>query len=196
MGERVGWVADEGDDLFLDPDASFAAAQRVGRDTGDPLAIAPRTLHRRLQQAGLLRSVDEARGRLTVRRTLGDARRTVLHLGATVLEGAGRATPADDGREPDGPFAWDVHDDATSRNGPRRRPRDEPVPSVARPRMGRLGRLGRSLSRRAQPRASSMSMTPGWHRSATRAVQQPMDWTGVLDRSARDPDATDWGIIE
>ncbi len=35
MGERVGWVTDEGgDDLFLDPDASFAAAQRVGRDTG------------------------------------------------------------------------------------------------------------------------------------------------------------------
>jgi hypothetical protein len=30
----------------------------------------------------------------------------------------------------------------------------------------------------------------------TRAVQQPVDWTGVLDRSARDPDATDWGIIE
>ena len=112
MGERVGWVADEGDDLFLDPDASFAAAQRVGRDTGDPLAIAPRTLHRRLQQAGLLRSVDDARGRLTVRRTLGDARRTVLHLGATVLEGAGRRRSGTTLGSRDGPFAWDVRDDA------------------------------------------------------------------------------------
>jgi hypothetical protein len=79
---------DHGQDLFLDPDASFAAAQSMGRDTGDPLAVQPKTLHRRLAQAGLLQSVDEARGRLTVRRTLGGARRYVLHLSASVLEGA------------------------------------------------------------------------------------------------------------
>lgn len=92
--ERVGWVVDDDSvhDLFLDPDASFAAAQSMGRDTGDLLAVQPKTLHRRLQQAGLLLSVDEARHRLTVRRTLGGARRYVLHLSASVLEGA--AQPA------------------------------------------------------------------------------------------------------
>ena len=92
--ERVGWVVDDesGRDLFLDPDASFAAAQSMGRDTGDPLAVQPKTLHRRLQQAELLLSVDEARHRLTVRRTLGGARRYVLHLRASVLEGV--AQPA------------------------------------------------------------------------------------------------------
>ncbi len=88
--ERVGWLGDGeiGQDLFLDPDASFAAAQSMGRDTGDPLAVQPKTLHRRMQQAGLLQSVDAARHRLTVRRTLGGARRYVLHLSTSLLEGA------------------------------------------------------------------------------------------------------------
>ena len=80
---------------FLDPDASFAAAQSMGRDTGDPIAVQPKTLHRRLQQAGLLLSIEEARKRLTVRRTLGGARRAVLHLSASVLEGTAQtARPA------------------------------------------------------------------------------------------------------
>lgn len=86
--ERVGWLVehDSEHDLFLDPDASYAAAQSMGRDTGDPLTVQPKTLHRRLQQAGLLMSLDDARRRLTVRRTLGGARRYVLHLSASVLE--------------------------------------------------------------------------------------------------------------
>ena len=95
--ERVGWVVEDNDDhgLFLDPDASFAAAQSMGRDTGDPIAVQPKTLHRRLQQAGLLLSIEEARKRLTVRRTLGGARRAVLHLSASVLEGTAQtARPA------------------------------------------------------------------------------------------------------
>ncbi len=94
QGERVGWVVedDKGRDLFLEPHSSFAAAQSMGRDTDDPLAIQTRTLHRRLQQARLLLSVDDARGRLTVRRTLGGTRRSVLHLEASVLERA--AQPA------------------------------------------------------------------------------------------------------
>ncbi len=98
--ERVGWLVDDAQDhgLFLDPDASFAAAQSMGRDTDDPLAVQPRTLHRRLQQAELLLSVDEVRRRLTVRRTLGGARRYVLHLRASVLEGG--AQPAHVGPEP------------------------------------------------------------------------------------------------
>jgi hypothetical protein len=95
--ERVGWVVDDdsGHDLFLDPDASFAAAQSMGRDAGDPLAVQPKTLHRRLAQAGILLSVDEGRNHLAVRRTLGGARRYVLHLSASVLEGAAQPAHAE-----------------------------------------------------------------------------------------------------
>ena len=93
--DRIGWVVDG--DLFLDPEASFAAAQSMGRDVGDPLVVQPRTLHRRLHQAGALASVDE-RGRLTVRRTLAGARRTVLHISASLLiEASQPSQPAQDG---------------------------------------------------------------------------------------------------
>lgn len=194
MGERVGWVADEGDDLFLDPDASFAAAQRVGRDTGDPLAIAPRTLHRRLQQAGLLRSVDDARGRLTIRRTLGDARRNVLHLGASVVDGT-VSGGGDDCTGRDGPFAWDVPDDAPAGTAHGEAPgmtgseRGETTD-------GTFGPIG-PLPQQESPTPGAVDVDDAWMASlGGRVVQQPMDWTGVLDRSARDPHATDWGIIE
>jgi hypothetical protein len=194
MGERVGWVAAEGDDLFLDPDASFAAAQRVGRDTGDPLAIAPRTLHRRLQQAGHLRSVDDSRGRLTVRRTLGDARRNVLHLGASVVDGAYRGV-GDDGAGRDGPFAGDVRDDAPTgtaheeTSGTTGSERGETTD-------GTFGPVG-PLPQQESPTPGVVDVEDAWMASlGGRVVQQPMDWTGVLDPSARGPDATDWGIIE
>jgi hypothetical protein len=121
--ERVGWVVedDHGHDLFLEPEASFAAAQSMGRDTGDPLAVQPKTLHRRLAQAGLLLSVEAARGRLTIRRTLGGARRYVLHLSASVLEGAAQpAQPARADTEPARPRAvpWADVDANADPNGP------------------------------------------------------------------------------
>lgn len=108
--ERVGWVVD--DDLFLDPEASYAAGQAMGRDTGDPLALLPRTLHRRLRQAGLLRSVEDDRHRLTVRHTLDGARRAVLHLAPSVRVGVSQTSQTSqtsqegDGPAGAGPFAW------------------------------------------------------------------------------------------
>jgi hypothetical protein len=111
--ERVGWVVEN--DLFLDPDASFAAAQSMGRDTGDPLAVQPKTLHRRLAQRGLLVSVDGSRGRLTIRRTLGGARRYVLHLSASVLEGAVQPDPV---RANAGAGRWADSDANADPNGP------------------------------------------------------------------------------
>jgi hypothetical protein len=183
-------VADKGDDLFLDPDASFAAAQRVGRDTGDPLAIAPRTLHRRLQQAGLLRSVDDARGRLTVRRTLGDARRAVLHLGASALEGPGRAADTDHGRTPRGPFSGDVHGDATSGTAHEatsgmtgsEHERTAPGPS------GPVGPLPGQES--AHPDA--VDVDDAWMAALdSRVVQQSVDWTAAADLVT-----SEWGFIE
>jgi hypothetical protein len=81
VGDRVGWL--DGDDVYLDGSAAFAAAQSVGRDTGETLVITPHTLKRRLRDRGLLASVDrrnESKERLEVRRTLQGSRRTVLHI--------------------------------------------------------------------------------------------------------------------
>jgi hypothetical protein len=77
-GEQIGWVDD--DNLYLEPSAAYAAAQRMARDTGDGFTVTPRTLHRRLHEKGLLMSIDEERGKLVVRRVLASARRYVLHL--------------------------------------------------------------------------------------------------------------------
>ena len=78
QGERIGWVGEDG--LYLEPEASFAAAQKQGRDSGDALVVSGRTLHKRLHECGLLISTDDKRQVLTVRRTLGGSRRAVLHV--------------------------------------------------------------------------------------------------------------------
>src|SRR5262249_25466092 len=85
QGRRIGWV--EGADLYLEPEASYAAAQELARDQGDGLPIAPRTLHRRLHERGLLVAVETHGGktRFAVRRTLEGRRRDVLSVRADVL---------------------------------------------------------------------------------------------------------------
>jgi hypothetical protein len=92
MGERIGWVDTDGA-LLLDPAASFAVVQRLAQAMGEALPVTARTLHRRLAQAGLLASREEARETVLVRRTIGGVRRTVLHLRAGGL----------DARKPDQP---------------------------------------------------------------------------------------------
>jgi hypothetical protein len=83
LGERVGWV--EGDDLYLLPEAAYAAAQKKGRESGEPLTVNERTLRKRLHERGLLLSVEGSRPTLAVRRTLEGRRRGVLHLSADFL---------------------------------------------------------------------------------------------------------------
>jgi uncharacterized protein DUF927 len=83
QGSRVGWVA--GNDLFLDPDAAYVAAQGLSRELGDVIALTPKTLHKRLHERRLLQATDQSRGTLTVRRTLEGRRRDVLQLRADAL---------------------------------------------------------------------------------------------------------------
>jgi hypothetical protein len=83
QGERVGWLEDE--DLYLEPEAAYAAVQKQGRDSGEPPSVTGRTLRKRLHEQGLLLSVDHARQVLTVRRTLGGRRREVLHTSEDLL---------------------------------------------------------------------------------------------------------------
>src|SRR5256714_86260 len=78
MGDRVGWL--EGEDLYLDPDAAYAAVQRLGQEIGDRIALTPQTLRKRLKERGILATYETQRRMLTVRRTLEGQRREVLHL--------------------------------------------------------------------------------------------------------------------
>ena len=83
LGERVGWV--EKESLYLLPEAAYAAVQKQGRDSGEPLTVTERTLRKRLHERGLLLSVEDSRPTLAVRRTLGGRRRGVLHLSTDFL---------------------------------------------------------------------------------------------------------------
>ena len=82
-GERLGWIREE--DLLLDPETAFAAAQKLARDQGTSIPIKQRTLWKRLAEQGLLVSRDSARGTNTVRRTIEGMRRDLLHLRPSAL---------------------------------------------------------------------------------------------------------------
>jgi hypothetical protein len=75
----------DGQDLFLDIDSAYRAAQAMVTD-GDGIVVGVQTLVKRLHEGGWLKSVDEHRGKLKVRRVLSGRRLEVLHLPADALE--------------------------------------------------------------------------------------------------------------
>jgi hypothetical protein len=79
QGKRIGWVDDE--DVYLEPNAAFAEAQRLAQESGEALGVSLPTLKKRLHEQGHLASI-EVRGdqRLVIRKELDGQRRTVLHL--------------------------------------------------------------------------------------------------------------------
>jgi hypothetical protein len=85
-GSAVGWA--EGGGLYLDPDGSYAAAQKLAAEQHEPLGITAQTLRKRLAEAGLLASREANRERLTVRRTIQGRSISVLHLANGFLGGA------------------------------------------------------------------------------------------------------------
>lgn len=76
QGERIGWVAEDG--LFLEPNAAYAAAQKLAHVQGDNLSMAQRTLYKRMDERGLLLTSDKDRN--TKRRTVAGQERAVVHL--------------------------------------------------------------------------------------------------------------------
>jgi hypothetical protein len=82
-GKCIGWL-EEGD-LYLEPTASYAVAQEMGRSTGEPLVVSDTTLRKRLHEGGLLASVDVTRETLTVRKRVHGRETPVLHLLAAAL---------------------------------------------------------------------------------------------------------------
>ncbi|MCC6958502.1 MAG: hypothetical protein IT301_01525 [Dehalococcoidia bacterium] len=86
VGRRcIGWVDHES--LFLLPELAYVEAALMARREGHELGIDKSTLGRQLDERGLLISRDNSRQRLTVRRTLAGAQRTVWHVrAASVLD--------------------------------------------------------------------------------------------------------------
>lgn len=90
-GQRIGWI--EGGNLYLEPETAVRVANAAAGMFGEGVAVKPKTLGRRLAEAGLLASKD-ADGRNTVRRTIEGAEQRVLHLRADFLRGASDAGAA------------------------------------------------------------------------------------------------------
>ncbi|MBX9625097.1 MAG: bifunctional DNA primase/polymerase [Gemmataceae bacterium] len=85
QGRKVGWLA--GEHVFLDPAAALAEAAGLAADTGSPLTVTPRTLWRRLHEAGKLAAVETRGGktRFAPRRVAEGLTREVLVLAHTTL---------------------------------------------------------------------------------------------------------------
>jgi hypothetical protein len=106
QGDRIGWV--EGADLYVQPDAAYRCAKRMG--DADGIVVGPRTLRRRLREAGLLLSTEPGRDTTTIRKTIEGQRREVLHLStAALLSDGSDQTDRSDPSRPSGPGAGQVH---------------------------------------------------------------------------------------
>lgn len=132
QGHRVGWV--DGNNLFLDPDASYRAAEAMAGSSADGLVLTPRTLWKRLHERGLLVTVEEHRRRLTVRQTIAGARRSVLHLRSASLVAQEVAQVAQSAHDPTQRAEnsdlwadqWATSDDGQVKSGPENGPRNGP----------------------------------------------------------------------
>jgi phage/plasmid primase-like uncharacterized protein len=89
QGDRIGWL--EGEDLYLEPPAAYALAEKLASAEGQSLGLSKATLEKRLYERGCLASVEkvaDAKGhektRLKVRRRIGlgedRSRQWVLHV--------------------------------------------------------------------------------------------------------------------
>jgi hypothetical protein len=105
----VGWLEGE-EDLFLDIDSAYRAANAVAAD-GDGIAVGIPALTKRLHEGGRLQSIDQRRGRLKVRRMIDGRRMEVLHLRTDLLEHpiAGKSGPI-------GPLTGAMRDPPDSRD--------------------------------------------------------------------------------
>jgi len=119
QGHAVGWVDDN--DLYLDPPSAYAAIQKLGSFAGGGIALTPITVHKRLNQAKLLKTTGGGtRKTLTIRRTMGDKRVEVLHLSATTVmpKETDQSDQSDQNHRTDSTQASDVTTDNVSDEAP------------------------------------------------------------------------------
>jgi len=145
QGRRIGWV--EGQNLYLEPEASFAVAQHLAEEQGESIPVTPQTLRRRLKEKGLLVTTDEGRKKLTIRKTLQGARRSVLHLessSATSMSKSGSTGPEGEDAADSGP---ETRADSGAEDG-NRNGETAHVPPTILQENATVGRMGRSEGER------------------------------------------------
>jgi hypothetical protein len=82
QGDRIGWI--DGDDVLLDPDASYRTAQHMAGVNGDGLSITARTLRKRLDEKSMVIRPGD-RDEILIRRVLEGRTRSVLHMAPGIL---------------------------------------------------------------------------------------------------------------
>ena len=83
-GNLIGWVGD-GDQIYLEPSAAFAAIQGVAWATHEPLSVSSSAWVRALDAKGLLQQRDTNRRVYTCRKTVQGRLRPVLVLKQSAL---------------------------------------------------------------------------------------------------------------
>ncbi len=93
QGPQVGWL--DGEDVLLNPEAAYAALNRLAAEAGVPLPT-PRTLWKRLGDKGIIRVQKEGNSTRTqvVTRVLGHPRR-VIHLYGYLISQTGNSGNSD-----------------------------------------------------------------------------------------------------
>jgi hypothetical protein len=86
QGEKIGWVNTQDASVYLLPAVSYSVVHALGSDIGEPLTVSASTLRKHLRDQGCLRSTDEKRQTLTVRRVCDDVAHDVLHFGIGILQ--------------------------------------------------------------------------------------------------------------
>jgi hypothetical protein len=81
-GEQIGWT--DGENVYLDPESSFAVAQRLAQDQHDSLPVTPQVLRKRLKEKGYL-IMEGARETVMVRRVLAGQTRSVLNFNKSLF---------------------------------------------------------------------------------------------------------------
>jgi hypothetical protein len=134
QGRRIGWVRAE--NVYLEPDAAFAEAQRLAQLQDVPLAVRKETLWSRMDERGLL--VSHQAGRFTAQPRIAGNQRRAIHLRAdlftsgTGVEGvsgvdepkAGSEGPPDTGNDTTTGGLHGVGDGVAARAGEPPSPRD------------------------------------------------------------------------
>jgi hypothetical protein len=100
QGDRIGWIDSKTRGVFLDPTASYRAAQSMM--TGDAFPVSIGTLKKRLHEKGHLVRIDAPRETLTVRRMAQGRKRDVLHLKPASLSLVEPDQPDQDSSGPSG----------------------------------------------------------------------------------------------
>lgn len=96
QGELVGWL--EVPNLYLEPEAAYAVAQRLARDQGTSLPVSARTLWKRLAEKGLLTATEPRKN--TVKRVVAGVSKRVISLHMDSILSPSKGEMGEKGEDP------------------------------------------------------------------------------------------------